>query len=96
LETQCVGGKKPNDFNLYDMIGNVWEWVEDEMHDNYVGAPINGDAWIRDCAVSYYPRIIRGGSVLPIYNSLRSACREFVPPETTSGLIGFRIVMELK
>jgi formylglycine-generating enzyme required for sulfatase activity len=41
-----VGSSKPNDFGLYDMHGNVWEWVENPWHDDYTGAPTDGSAWL--------------------------------------------------
>ena len=44
-ETSEVGSYPANPFGLYDMQGNVWEWVEDRWHDNYVGAPHDGSAW---------------------------------------------------
>ncbi|HEX3913005.1 MAG TPA: SUMF1/EgtB/PvdO family nonheme iron enzyme, partial [Steroidobacteraceae bacterium] len=45
-QTAPVGSFPPNAFGLYDMVGNVWKWVEDCSHKNYDGAPADGSAWI--------------------------------------------------
>jgi len=54
-----VGLKAPNAFGVFDMHGNVWEWVEDCYHDDYEGAPVDGGAWT---AGSCGTRVVRGGS----------------------------------
>ncbi len=59
-KTHAVGGKLPNQFGLYDMHGNVWEWVEDCWHGNYRGAPENGSAWLQGCSEESR-RVLRGG-----------------------------------
>jgi formylglycine-generating enzyme required for sulfatase activity len=43
--THPVGQKRPNAFGLYDMLGNVMEWVRDLAHPSYAGAPPDGSAW---------------------------------------------------
>ena len=40
-----LGQKESNPWGLYDMLGNLWEWVQDRYHDSYEGAPEDGSAW---------------------------------------------------
>src|SRR5262249_31247231 len=47
--TTRVGSFKPNAFGLYDMHGNVWEWVQDCWHKDYAAAPDEGSAWLNKC-----------------------------------------------
>jgi formylglycine-generating enzyme required for sulfatase activity len=73
-ETTEVGMFPPNDWGLYDMHGNVWEWCEDNWHDNYEHASIDGGAWIE----SYQTKtnwLLRGGSWQNSPKDCRSASR---------------------
>jgi formylglycine-generating enzyme required for sulfatase activity len=86
-----VGEKEPNAFGLHDMHGNVWEWVEDDWHVDYKGAPADGSAWVDD------PRggvqMVRGGSWGSRAGRCRSACRDGFIPEIRFDLnVGFRVV----
>ncbi|MEM9832511.1 MAG: formylglycine-generating enzyme family protein [Bacteroidota bacterium] len=89
-----VGKKKPNQLGLYDMSGNVWEWVLDHWHENYVGAPKNGRAWIRRFAKKDYNRVLRGGAWL--YSASRASVmhRWSDVPDDRHLYKGFRCVCE--
>ncbi len=87
-----VGNFKANSFNVFDMGGNVSEWVGDCWHDSYVRAPDDGSAWVNPgCS----RRIIRGGSWASTPDRVRSAYRVAGNSNTTSAQIGFRVVREL-
>ena len=71
-KTAPVGSFSANAWGLYDVHGNVWEWVGDCWNGSYTGAPADGSAWARgDCA----KRVLRGGSWLDDPRQLRSAIR---------------------
>ncbi len=90
-KTHPVGQKKPNAWGLYDMSGNVWEWCEDDWHDNYIGAPTDGSAWINNNDNDY--RIRRGGSWYYDPNNCRSAYRSnYNRRGLTDDDFGFRVV----
>jgi formylglycine-generating enzyme required for sulfatase activity len=67
-----VGSFGPNPFGLYDMLGNVWQWVGDCWNESYVGAPDDGSAWLGgDCT----KRVMRGGSWSNVPVFIRAATR---------------------
>ena len=84
-----VGQKKPNAWGLYDMYGNVWEWVEDDWHDDYEGAPTDGKAWIGKSRGVY--RVVRGGSWNDGAQYCRSAIRDYRVPVRRNSNLGFRL-----
>jgi formylglycine-generating enzyme required for sulfatase activity len=91
-QTASVGSFAPNAFGLYDMNGNVWQWVDDCFHDDYTGAPSDGSAWLSG---SCGRRIVRGGSWLNEPRVLRSANRIGQPIEFRSDYTGLRVARTL-
>jgi len=91
--TTPVGTFPPNRFGLYDMQGNVWQWVEDCWHDSYAGrAPDDGKAWLTgDCQ----RRVVRGGGFNRDRTFLRSASRYWIVGQLRSALAGFRVARDL-
>jgi formylglycine-generating enzyme required for sulfatase activity len=91
--THPVGEKKPNAWGLYDMLGNVWEWCEDDWHNNYSGAPVSGDAWLDGLPEKRgLRRVFRGGCWFYSARCCRSAYRGWNMPDYRDDDLGFRLV----
>ena len=87
-----VGSYAANAFGLYDMHGNVWEWVEDCWKDNYRRAPRDGSPMLEgDCS----KRVLRGGAWGYEPDSLRSAFRTSLNSRESTFDIGFRVARVL-
>ncbi len=92
LETSPVGSFASNAFGLYDMAGNVWQWMQDCWHNDYSGAPTDGTKWTGgDCN----EHVVRGGSWLAKPPFLRSAFRGEFPPDEHNSDLGFRVARSL-
>jgi formylglycine-generating enzyme required for sulfatase activity/class 3 adenylate cyclase len=68
-----VGSFKPNPFGLYDMGGNIHQWVTDCWHENYQGAPLDGSAWVENDCLSH---VLRSGSWKNDPSYVRSSNRD--------------------
>jgi formylglycine-generating enzyme required for sulfatase activity len=94
-ETKPVGQKYPNQLGFYDLSGNVWEWCEDDWHDNYDGAPDDGTAWINRPQRGAR-RVVRGGSWNDTARYCRVACRYNFGPGYRNRTLGFRLALSLQ
>ena len=90
--TAAVGRYQPNSYGLYDMHGNVWEWVQDCWNDSYVGAPSDGRVWTSgDCGL----RVRRGGSWYNGPGGQRSAIRTMNSrSDSKANALGFRLAQD--
>jgi formylglycine-generating enzyme required for sulfatase activity/class 3 adenylate cyclase len=90
--TTPVGSFPPNRFNLFDMHGNVWQWVADCWNASYAGAPADGSPWLSgECGKA----VVRGGAWGLGAEDIRSARREGDNKDLRSGRRGFRIARDL-
>ncbi len=96
-KTSPVGSFQSNDFGLYDIHGNVWEWVQDCYHDNYQGAPMDSQAWLENCAGNQGvpERMLRGGGWEAWADMMASASRLSFAQQARKDDFGFRVARDL-
>ena len=89
--TNPVATKQANAFGLFDMSGNVWEWVADSYHTSYAGAPTDGSAWEGDKS----RRMLRGGSWDYYPQYVRASVRGWDEPISRTSFYGIRVARTL-
>ncbi len=92
--TQPVGLKKPNQFGLYDMLGNLWEWCQDYEHINYEGAPTDGSARL-DQGILGGVYVSRGGSYRHGHEHVSVSFKNYNHPPDGVYDVGFRVARAL-
>lgn len=93
--TKEVGAYRANSFGLYDIAGNVSEWVQDCWHSDYESAPSNADVWLAESAGDCAKAPIRGGSWLSNTEYMRAAKRAQFDRNSASMSIGFRVARDI-
>ena len=92
--TVDVKSYKRNQWGLYQMHGNVWEWCEDDWHDNHEGATKDGSTWIDDgsgAGKDDKRKVVRGGAWASRGRYLRSAYRDPLDAAVARLSLGFRV-----
>jgi formylglycine-generating enzyme required for sulfatase activity len=92
-QTVPVDSFAPNPWGLYQVHGNIYEWVEDCRNRDYVGAPSDGTAWTTGNCTR---RVMRGGSWQFAPWHLRSAARGAVASAVDFGPVGMRVARSLR
>ena len=88
--THPIGQKEPNGLGIYDMSGNVWEWVNDRFGESYYrNSPRNNPKG----PDSGGARVLRGGSWIKVPWYVRSSYRNWSTPDNRHNKIGFRVAL---
>lgn len=93
VNTAPVGSFKANAFGLNDLLGNVFEWVQDCWYDDYTGAPVDGSARV---FAGCEERELRGGSWFSSPQYINASYRNRFAHDYRSSSIGFRVVREIR
>ncbi len=91
-KTAPVGSFEANAFGLHDMLGNIWEWVEDCWGGDYQAAPSDGQARVSGRCDS---RVLRGGSWSSVPKIVRSGARQGDVANYRGRYSGFRVARSL-
>jgi len=93
VKTVKADAFEANAWGLYNVHGNVWEWVQDCWHGSYSGAPSTGEEWRGNCTDS--SRVVRGGSWTNFPVNLRSAIRNRDAPVNRDSYTGLGLARTL-
>jgi formylglycine-generating enzyme required for sulfatase activity len=92
-QTGRVGEKRPNAWGLYDMLGNVEEWVQDNYSSFYASNPLADPAGPQTGSAA---KVLRGGSWSDPARNLRVSRRDALSPTRRDSQVGFRLVREAR
>jgi formylglycine-generating enzyme required for sulfatase activity len=90
--TTPVDTYPPNQFGLYDMLGNIWEWTQDAYHSSYDGAPDDGSPWTDETS----RRVIRGGCWYYDASFLAASARLGIDASVRFNSVGFRVARTIR
>ncbi|MEL6659839.1 MAG: formylglycine-generating enzyme family protein [Bacteroidota bacterium] len=94
FKPHSVGTKHPNNLGIYDMSGNLWEWIEDHWHANYNNAPTDGSAWVEKEVKKDFNRVLRGGAWFYSRGAATVTNRWSDVPDDRHAYKGFRCVCD--